>query len=204
MASGSSRRSFLLASAAVVGAGVLGVSRLAFADYGQTIVGVPGKVKIRKFSDDGKDLGVVEMDKVVKTEDEWKKQLASAPGTIDAQGTTAFMVTRQDGTEIAGTGPNSENFAAGLYRCICCDNALYTNDTKFDSGTGWPSFYKPLAEENVVHNVAQQGGYKVSCALCDAHLGHVFDDRPDQPTGLRYCMDGVALRFIPWPAVKPA
>ncbi|HVZ14749.1 MAG TPA: peptide-methionine (R)-S-oxide reductase MsrB [Bauldia sp.] len=203
MASGSSRRSFLLSSAAIAGLGAVGLSRFAFADYGETIVGVPGKVKIRKFSDDGKDLGVVEMDKVVKTEDEWKKQLANAPGTLDEQGTTAFIVTRQEGTEYAGTGPYSESFDAGLYRCICCDNALYSSDTKFDSGTGWPSFYKPIAEENVVQNVPQQGGYKVSCALCDAHLGHVFNDRPDQPTGLRYCMDGVALRFIPAPA-KPA
>ncbi len=202
MASASSRRSFLLASAAVVGAGVVGLSRLAFADYPDTIVGTPGKVKIRKFSDDGKDLGLVEMDKVVKTEDEWKKQLASAPVATD--GSTAFVVARQEGTEYPGSGPNAENYSPGLYRCICCDNALYTNDTKFDSGTGWPSFYKPIAEENVVQNVPQQGGYKVSCALCDAHLGHVFNDRPDEPTGLRYCMDGVALRFIPWPAAKPA
>jgi peptide-methionine (R)-S-oxide reductase len=161
-------------------------------------------VKIRKFSDDGKDLGLVEMDKVVKSDAEWQKQLANAPGTLDEQGTTAFMVTRQEGTEYAGTGPYSESFDAGLYRCICCDNALYSSDTKFDSGTGWPSFYKPIAPENVVQNVPAQGGYKVSCALCDAHLGHVFDDRPAEPTGLRYCMDGVALRFIPAPAAKPA
>jgi len=203
MASNSSRRSFLLASAAVIGAGAFGLSRLAMADYPETIVGVPGKVKIRKFADDGTDLGEVTVDKVVKSEDEWRKQLANAPGTIAQQGTTAFIVTRQEGTEYPGTGPYAESFDAGLYRCICCDNALYTSKTKFDSGTGWPSFWQPIAEENVVHTIPQQGGYKVSCALCDAHLGHVFNDGP-QPTGLRYCMDGVALRFIPSPVNKPA
>ena len=201
MASGSSRRSFLLASAAVIGAGAVGFrfSR----GNAETIVGVPGKVKIRKFSDDGKDLGDVEMDKVVKTDAEWQAQLASAPGTNPPSAVTAFTVTRQEDTEYPGTGPYSESFAPGLYRCICCDNALYTGATKFDSGTGWPSYWQPIAEENVVHTIPQQGGYKVSCALCDAHLGHVFNDGP-KPTGLRYCMDGVALRFIPAPANKPA
>jgi peptide-methionine (R)-S-oxide reductase len=133
----------------------------------------------------------------VKTEGEWKTQLASAP-----MGELAFVVTRQEGTEQAFTGPNFDNHSPGLYRCICCDNALYANDTKYDSGTGWPSFWQPLAKQNVVEITDKTFGTvrtAVSCALCDAHLGHVFDDGP-QPTGLRYCMNGVAMRFIPWPA----
>ena len=186
-----SRRAFLLSGAAVAVGGALGLTRWAKA---QTITGVPGKVQIHQFSDLGKSIGVVEMDKVVKSEAEWKALLASAP-----QPDLAFQVTRQDGTEFPFTGPNWDNHSAGLYRCICCDNALYTNDTKFDSGTGWPSFWQPIAQENIIQNVPQQGGKKVSCALCDAHLGHVFTDGP-RPTGLRYCMDGVAMRFIPWPA----
>ena len=160
--------------------------------------GAIGKVSITEFSESGAPTGLASLGQVVKSEAEWKAQLANAPGTNPPSMHTAFTVARQEDTEFPGTGPNAENFASGLYRCICCDNALYTNETKFDSGTGWPSFWKPIAAENVVQNIPQQGGFKVSCALCDAHLGHVFDDGP-QPTGLRYCMDGVALRFIPRP-----
>lgn len=197
-ANGTSRRNFLLSAAALAAGGGLLVNRFAQAQ-GLTIEGIPGKVTIEKFDDAGKSLGKATVDKVVKSEAEWKAQLANAPGTNPPSSHTAFTVTRQEDTEFPGTGPNAENFAPGLYRCICCDNALYTNDTKFDSGTGWPSFWKPIAETNVVQNIPQQGGFKVSCAQCDAHLGHVFDDGP-APTGLRYCMDGVALRFIPRPA----
>jgi peptide-methionine (R)-S-oxide reductase len=196
-ASGPSRRNLLLSAAAIAVAGGAVFSRWAHAD---TIVGVPGKVKIHQFSDLGKSIGIVEMDKVVKSEDEWRKLLANAPGTTRGGTPDAFTVTRQEDTEYPFTGPNWDNHSAGLYRCICCDNALYTNDTKYDSGTGWPSFWQPIAAENVVVGVPQNGGHKVSCARCDAHLGHVFDDGP-QPTGLRYCMDGVAMRFIARPAV---
>ena len=193
MFSNPSRRSFLLTSAAAfAGAGLLARYSGVFA--AETIMGKPGKVSIQRFTDLGKSIGIEEVDKVVKTEAEWKALLASAP-----QPDVTFNVTRQEGTEYPFTGPNWDNHAAGLYRCICCDNALYTNETKFDSRTGWPSFWQPIAKENVVEGVAEQGGHEVSCALCDAHLGHVFNDGP-QPTGLRYCMDGVAMRFIPWPA----
>jgi peptide-methionine (R)-S-oxide reductase len=183
-----SRRAFLLSSAAFVAAAA---GAVAFARWARasTIVGKPGMVTIEKFDDAGKSLGTESIAKVVKTEAEWKAQLKDD---------LTFEVARQEGTETPFTGPNWDNHSAGLYRCICCDNALYTNDTKYDSGTGWPSFWQPIAKENVVQAVPQRGGYKVSCALCDAHLGHVFDDGP-KPTGLRYCMDGVAMRFIPQP-----
>ena len=183
-----SRRAFLLSSAAFVAA-VAGAVAFARWARASTIVGKPGMVTIEKFDDAGKSLGTESIAKVVKTEAEWKAQLKDD---------LTFEVARQEGTETPFTGPNWDNHSAGLYRCICCDNALYTNDTKYDSGTGWPSFWQPIAKENVVQAVPQQGGYKVSCALCDAHLGHVFDDGP-KPTGLRYCMDGVAMRFIPQP-----
>ena len=190
-----SRRTFLLGSAAVVAIAAAGV----FMKFGrgalaETIVGKPGDVTIEKFSDAGASLGTAVAAKVVKSEAEWKALLANVP-----QPELAFEVTRQEGTEAAFSGPNWDNHAtAGLYRCICCDNALFDAATKYDSGTGWPSFYQPIAKTNVIETSDTTFGMlrtKVSCALCDAHLGHVFDDGP-KPTGLRYCMNGVALRFI--------
>jgi len=194
-ATGTSRRNFLFSAAALAAGGGLLFNRLARA--ATTTVGTPGNVTIETFNDAGKSLGMATVPKVVKSEAEWKAQLAKAP-----QPDLTFQVTRQEGTEQAFSGPNWDNHSPGLYRCICCDNALYSNDTKFDSGTGWPSFWQPIAKTNVVEAQDTTFGMlrtKVSCAECDAHLGHVFDDGP-QPTGLRYCMDGVAMRFIPRPA----
>jgi peptide-methionine (R)-S-oxide reductase len=147
----------------------------------------PDKVTITQFSDDGKMLGRVSLDKVRK-DTEWKKTLSPL----------AYQVTRQQGTERAFSQLGYDRHEAGLYRCICCDNALFDAKTKFDSGTGWPSFWQPIAEDNL-HNI-EDGMFgmkrtEVQCNLCDAHLGHVFDDGP-KPTGLRYCMNTVALRFI--------
>ena len=102
---------------------------------------------------------------------------------------------------MAFTGPYWDNHAPGLYRCVACDTALFDSDTKFDSGTGWPSFYQPIASQNVVEIKDTSFGMTrtaVSCALCDSHLGHVFPDGPP-PTGLRYCINGVALRYIARP-----
>lgn len=146
------------------------------------------KVTIMQFSDEGKPLGRATLAKVHK-DAEWRKVLSPL----------AYQVTRKKGTERAFSVPGYDRHATGLYRCVCCDNALFDSSAKYDSGTGWPSFWQPIAPENVRDTVDYQFGMtrtEVQCVLCDAHLGHVFDDGP-KPTGLRYCMNTVALRFVP-------
>ena len=184
-----SRRTLLLGGATIAGlAGVGLLSRLGLSARAATNLGTPGEVTIEKFSAAGKSLGTETVAKVVKTEEEWRKQLSEL----------AFNVTRQEGTEFPGNGPYLNNHDSGLYRCICCDTALYDSETKFESGTGWPSFFQPISKHNVAEITDKTLGMvrtAVNCARCEAHLGHVFEDGP-QPTGLRYCMNGVALNFV--------
>jgi peptide-methionine (R)-S-oxide reductase len=111
---------------------------------------------------------------------------------------TSYWVTRHADTERPFTGATWNEHGHGIFRCICCDLALFSSETKFESGTGWPSFWQPIAEENIVKTVdgsLMEVRTAVSCRLCDAHLGHVFDDGPP-PTGLRYCMNSASMRFV--------
>jgi peptide-methionine (R)-S-oxide reductase len=130
--------------------------------------------------------------KVAKSDAEWKSELT------DQQ----FNVTRRHGTERAFSHPYHAEKAPGIYRCMCCKAPLFSSETKFDSGSGWPSFYAPVSEDSITEH-EDRGLFmrrtEVRCANCDAHLGHVFPDGP-QPTGLRYCINGLALDFEPDPA----
>ncbi|HEY1461861.1 MAG TPA: peptide-methionine (R)-S-oxide reductase MsrB [Terriglobales bacterium] len=186
------RRNFLASSFLALGGGAAALwmkfsSPSAVAAKTSDAGGGNETVTVIQFGDDGKKIGKAQVKKVHKTEAEWKQQLSA----------DEFEITREAGTERAFTGRYAESHDKGLYRCICCGNALFSSDTKFESGTGWPSFWEPIAEQNVKTKIDLSYGIRkeVLCAECDAHLGHVFDDGP-QPTGLRYCMNSASLNLV--------
>ena len=181
----STRREFLACISAA--AGFQAISRLQiersfFRDD------APDDVVIVEFTAAGVALPPARVPKVVKSESDWRKQLSPL----------AFDITRRAGTERSFTGAYWNWHEAGIFRCVCCNTALFSSAHKFDSGTGWPSFWKPIAAQNVVGPKAQSRGAdetEVTCHRCDAHLGDIFDDGP-RPTGLRYCIDSIALTFV--------
>lgn len=182
-----SRRAFFAISAAGLAGLVVLRLRHPLVAAAATSGGAPKMVKIVPFTSAGVAQPPVELPKIVKSDAEWKAQLPFI----------SYEVTRRDGTEPAGSGKYQEFTVAGIYHCICCDTALFNANTQFDSGTGWPSFWQPIAKENVIEKTDSTFGMDrtaVSCRRCDAHLGHVFNDGP-KPTGLRYCMNSVALNL---------
>ena len=188
---GLSRRIFLVTGVAAAAGLVLRLNYRGLPVQAMAGTATPKNVKIVQFSADGKKTGTVLLPMVVKTDAEWKQQLPRE----------SYNILRHADTEYPGTGSLLNEHNKGIFRCLACNTALFSSDTKFESGTGWPSFWQPIASENVQKKTDLSEGMdrnEVRCSLCDGHLGHVFDDGP-RPTGLRYCMNSGALTFV-----KPA
>jgi len=141
-------------------------------------------------NENGEILPAQKMQKITRTDDEWRAQLGDGE---------VYRVTRGKDTERPFCGAFYDHKVSGIYHCVCCGLPLFRSDAKFDSGTGWPSFFQPIAKENIIVRPDRSHGMlreEVLCARCDAHLGHVFPDGPP-PTGLRYCMNSVSFKFVP-------
>jgi len=183
------RRTFMVSAAAnIAGLALWQWKKPTVLEAAPVVSSEPKEVAIVLFSDSGERLKPVRIPKVIKTAAEWRKQLPAG----------VFDITRNADTEIAFSGKYWNLHDKGIYRCICCGNALFDSATKFESGTGWPSFWAPIASENVTEIRDTTFGIvrtAVTCTECDAHLGHVFDDGPE-PTHLRYCMNSASLRFV--------
>ena len=183
------RRTFMVsAAAAIAGLALWQWKKPTVLEAAPAVPSEPKEVAIVLFSDSGERLNPVRTPKVIKTAADWRKQLPAG----------VFDITRNADTEIAFSGKYWNLHDKGIYRCICCGNALFDSATKFESGTGWPSFWAPIASENVTEIRDTTFGMvrtAVACTECDAHLGHVFDDGPE-PTHLRYCMNSASLRFV--------
>ena len=182
------RREFLAAAAVLATAPLLVSFRGIGGAPGSAGDTVRGDVVVVEFSDAGARLRTVRVPKVVKSDSEWRAVLSPL----------AFSVARKGDTERPFSGAYWDLHEKGIFRCVCCDTALFSSAHKFDSGTGWPSFWQPIAKENVVVHPSRNARNvesDLTCPRCDAHLGDVFDDGP-KPTGLRYCIDSVSLRFV--------
>ena len=188
-----SRRAFLGACAGLMGltaCSVEGYDVGAWRDQWVLLDANPrgGPISLAEFGDTGTSVGLVEKGVIVRSPAEWKELLTGRQ----------YQIVRDKGTEFAFSGEYNKVYEPGLYRCIACGTALFSSDTKFDSGTGWPSFWTPIAPENVKTEEDRSLGLprtEVLCARCGAHLGHVFMDGPP-PTNLRYCLNSASLAFI--------